>query len=262
MVKGRAGAGGELLEPIHAVTYFAPECREAYTAAGLKGFWMGYFAGRAAPMGEVGPEVVVATFFNFHPALVERAIPDAWSYVPAAALIDVRATAAAAALRRLVPDVDDVTRELLTSLRPAVDAAVGPDRPLFVGNRAIAARDDPVEELWQLTPTLREHRCHGHVSMLKSEGLDGLEAHVLAASMKDIPPTRLQESRGWSEDDWAAAESRLHERHIGRETYERVEAGTDELASGPYEALSVGQLSMLFAYAEHIADAIEASGLI
>ncbi len=55
-------------EPLHAVVYFAPEIPEADRALGLKGFWMSYFAGRAAPLGPVGPEVVTATFFNFAPA--------------------------------------------------------------------------------------------------------------------------------------------------------------------------------------------------
>ena len=34
---------------------------------------------RAAPCGAVGPATVTATFFNFHPAMVGRAIPDAWA---------------------------------------------------------------------------------------------------------------------------------------------------------------------------------------
>ena len=40
-------------EPYHAVVYFAPEMRDACAAIGLKGFWMGYFAGpgRAAGPG-------------------------------------------------------------------------------------------------------------------------------------------------------------------------------------------------------------------
>ena len=37
-----------LFEPIHAVTYFAPEARGAFEEAGLRGFWRGYFAGREA----------------------------------------------------------------------------------------------------------------------------------------------------------------------------------------------------------------------
>ena len=70
----------KLFEPLHAVTYFAEECLEEYKAAGLKGFWMGYFAGRAAPMGAVAPAVVDATFFSFNPDRVKRALPDAWSF--------------------------------------------------------------------------------------------------------------------------------------------------------------------------------------
>jgi len=50
----------QLLETIHAVVYFAPEVLDAYTAVGLKGFWMGYFAGRSAPLGAASPEVVTA----------------------------------------------------------------------------------------------------------------------------------------------------------------------------------------------------------
>ncbi len=66
-------------EPIHAVTYFTPEARAAFEAAGLRGYWRGYFAGRSAPLGAVGPSTVVATYFGFAPAMVARAIPDVWS---------------------------------------------------------------------------------------------------------------------------------------------------------------------------------------
>ena len=41
-----------LFEPIHAVTYFAPEARGAFEEAGLRGFWRGYFAG---PSGAARP---------------------------------------------------------------------------------------------------------------------------------------------------------------------------------------------------------------
>ena len=43
------------IEVIHAVTYFSPEPLNALRDAGYKGFWMGYFAGRAAPFGEPWP---------------------------------------------------------------------------------------------------------------------------------------------------------------------------------------------------------------
>src|SRR6516165_10171203 len=88
------------LEVINAVTYFAPECRDAPERLGLAGFWMGYFGCRAAPLGPVGPGVVEATFFNFHPDRVRRAIPDAWGRAEPGALVAARAEAAGSALRR------------------------------------------------------------------------------------------------------------------------------------------------------------------
>ena len=87
-------------EPIHAVTYFAPESHQAARDAGLKGFWMGYFGFRAAPMGAVSSGVVIATFANFAPQMVRRAIPDAWSFASPEVLVAVRSEAAARALRR------------------------------------------------------------------------------------------------------------------------------------------------------------------
>ena len=60
----------QCIEPYHAVTYFTDEARAAFEDIGLRGFWRGYFAGRAAPLGAVGPGVVVATFYGFHPDFV------------------------------------------------------------------------------------------------------------------------------------------------------------------------------------------------
>ncbi len=53
-----------LFEPIHAVTYFAAEARAAFEAAGVRGFWRGYFAGRSAPLGRVTAAPVTASFYD------------------------------------------------------------------------------------------------------------------------------------------------------------------------------------------------------
>ncbi len=66
---------GQLIETVHAVVYFAPEPRERYSNLGLRGYWRGYFASRAAALGAVGPEIVTALFAGFAPAMVARAIP-------------------------------------------------------------------------------------------------------------------------------------------------------------------------------------------
>jgi hypothetical protein len=66
------------LEPVHAVTYFAPEARAALDGLGFHGFWMGYFAARSAPFGVVPTEVVTAAFYSFAPHRVAKALTAAW----------------------------------------------------------------------------------------------------------------------------------------------------------------------------------------
>src|SRR5579863_6138361 len=90
-----------LFEPIHAVLYFTPEARSAFEQAGLRGFWRGYFAGRAAPLGEAGAAVVTASFFNFPPAFVARAIPGIWDLITPEEALRTRAAGAEEALRGL-----------------------------------------------------------------------------------------------------------------------------------------------------------------
>ena len=80
-----------LFEPVHAVTYFAPEARSAFEEAGLRGFWRGYFAGRAAPLGPVERGDRRGAFFGFSPAMVARAIPAIWELVPPGEALRARA---------------------------------------------------------------------------------------------------------------------------------------------------------------------------
>jgi hypothetical protein len=87
-------------EPVHGVTYFAPEAREALDGLGYKGYWMGYFAARSAPLGTVAPEVVTAIFYNFAPERVAKALPAAWQIAGPEAALRARQDSAVAALRR------------------------------------------------------------------------------------------------------------------------------------------------------------------
>src|ERR1700751_791607 len=96
-----AGAMWKMLEPVHDVTYFAPEALGASTEAGLRGYWRGYFAGRAAPLGGARAAVVTASFYNFAPAFVAGAIPGVWDLITRQEAIAVGGAGAAASLRRL-----------------------------------------------------------------------------------------------------------------------------------------------------------------
>jgi len=237
------------LETIHAVTYFAPESHAAADACGLRGFWMGYFAFRAAPLGAVGPEVVADAFFNFAPMMVARAIPDAWTHAAPEVLVDARRTAAAAALRRLVPGIDDVDIAAVAAL---IDASHAPadraaDLPLYSANRALPAPADLVELLWQLCTILREHRGDAHVAALRAAALDGAEAHLLLAAEQGVPEALLRDNRGWSAMDWEMARAALVNRGLlaigggvtpdGRALRASVEAATDARASEAFDGV-------------------------
>src|SRR5688572_30073430 len=138
-----------MYEPLHDVTYFTPESREQFEAAGLRGFWRGYFAGRSAPLGAVGAAPVTASFFSFAPSMVERALPDVWSRATPQAALDARREGAVAALKRLLGE-QDVTEaaDLLSTAASHVDTA---GRVLAAANAALETPDDPLARLWHAT---------------------------------------------------------------------------------------------------------------
>lgn len=274
MESGLARALWHRLEAVNAVTYFSAECRDAPARLGLRGFWMGYFACRAAPMGAVEPGVVEATFFNFHPNRVRRAIPDAWTIGDPADLVVVRAEAAATALRRLLTTdaADELAQKALPVLREAIGRASGAGRPLFAANRDVSVPDDQLAALWQAVTTLREHRGDAHVALLTSEGLDGCEVHVLFAACEGVPAELYQQSRGWSAEEWAGAVQRLAARSLiaddgqatvqGRTLRDRIERRTDELAVEPYAGIGEDGIRRLLTDLAPAADQIAASGEI
>ena len=260
------------VETIHAVTYFAAESTEAATAAGLAGFWAGYFGFRAAPLGRVGAGVVEATFFNFAPSFVQRWVPDVWRAVRPEELLAARSGSASAALRRVAPAVSEVAPHVAQALSTVIDAAVGAGRPLFAANRLLALPNEPVAALWQLCTCLREHRGDGHVAALTAVGLDGIEAHVLIALEQGNSPEDLQRTRGWSADDWSAAVGRCQDRGLvaadgslsaaGRALRAAVEATTDRLAAAPFAVLDAASRDRMIDALGPVAGAIAASGTI
>ncbi|WP_435244118.1 SCO6745 family protein [Streptomyces sioyaensis] len=244
-----------LTEPLHAVCYFDDHCRGMGRDLGLKGFWMGYFAARTAPMGAVEPAAATAVLGVFAPGMVARALPAAWSIVSPAHVLDERGGRAARALRGIDPELEGRTAELLPPLQAIVDDAPGTARPLFAANRALCDHADPVERLWQLVTAVREFRGDAHLAVLADEGLDGCEALVLAAACGRVPGDTMRQDRGWSEEEWAAAADRLRARDLvdargdatehGRRERERIEAATDRLAGRLLRSLPEAQTAAM-----------------
>jgi helix-turn-helix protein len=239
----------QVLETLHMTVYFAPEPRQAYRAAGLRGGWMGYFASRSAAMGPVPAEVVVATFYNFHPRMVHRALPDAWAFATPERVLAARGQGVDATLRRLLgpavhgPEV----AEAAGLAGRAMDGSDPAGRPLYAAHAALAWPEAPHLALWHAATLYREFRGDGHVACLLADRIDGCQAHVMAAAAGQLPAAVLREYRGWSEDEWAVAAGRLRARgwlggdgsltQAGRAAREALEQRTDELAMAPWRQL-------------------------
>jgi hypothetical protein len=237
-------------ETYHDVTFFTPESRAATDALGCKGGWMGYFGMRVAPLGAAEPETVVSAFYNFHPSLVRRALPDAWRVASPAAFLDTRLAGADAALSRMLgadvlagPEV----AEAAELARTAAGAAQTAGRPLAAANALLPWPSAPHLVLWQASTVLRESRGDGHVAALVAADLDPVETLVLFAAERGIDPEYIRAARGWPEPDWAAAVERLALRGLvaaedgitaaGRALRHDVEQRTDRAAARPWQAL-------------------------
>ncbi len=264
-----------LLEPVHAVTYFSPEPIGALKEAGYRGFWMGYFAGRAAPLGPAPAELVHAIFYNFTFDHVSRAVPDAWGFASPEAAIAARSEGSVAALRRHLDDqADEAALARAAELAPrAPESAPVQGRPLYAANRALPTPEEPLARLWHAATLLREHRGDGHVATLLANGIGGREAHVFHALTTGTPKYIYEFARNMGEDEWSSLIAGLQSRDLvdadgtgltetGRATKAAIESTTDELAATAYEVLEDDELDELVAALRPIAKAVVASGEI
>ena len=260
-----------LFEPVHTVTYFASEALSAFEGAGLRGFWRGYFAGRAAPLGMIGAAPVTAAFFSFAAPMVARALPAVWELIAPDDALGVRSAGAAAALRRLLSGQDG---DLMAAAATAADLLTGvidgigcEGRVLAAPNAAALVPAEPLARLWHAATVLREHRGDGHVAALVAAGIDGCEALVLRAGM-DLSREMLQPIRGWADADWEQAASRLAGRGwlgadgrvtaAGAAAHQAVEDATDLAAARPWARLGPDGTGELMAVLTPVAKACAA----
>jgi len=240
------------MEAVHGMIYFTPDAPPAYAAVGITSARGGYFASRVAAMGAVPAEVVIATFYNFHPALVRRSMENVWTLSSPTAMLTARLNAVDSSLRRAFGDEVLESVELaeaagLTQRAALVACERLEGRPLFAAHASLPWPDEPHLALWHGQSLLREYRGDGHISALTLEGLSGLEALISHAASGDVPAAVLRASRAWSDDEWAAGIEALAARGIvdsdgaftdaGRAQRQAIEDATDRAALAPYEAL-------------------------
>jgi hypothetical protein len=257
-------------EPVHGVTYFTPEARAALDGLGYRGFWMGYFAARSAPLGMVPTEMVTAIFYNFAPERVAKALPAAWEIAGPEAALRARQESAVAALRRYGVDADEnITVAAELAGRAARQAPLD-GRPLFAANRALPWPDDPLAALWHAATLLREQRGDTHIAVLAAAGVSGRECNVLQVASGSVPREYMTVARDYDDESWRHHEQRLAERGLlnddgsitaaGRELKDAVESTTDALSLSVLDVLSDDEVETLFQALTPITRAVVAAG--
>jgi hypothetical protein len=243
------------------MVYFVAEAAEEYTKLGFAGR-DAYFATRAAPMGAVPAEVVMATFYNFNPELVRHAIPRGWEIASPEDLVAARFRVVDRAYHRLLGD-EVVTSsamraaaELARRAAEVAGASIG-GRALCAGHARLPWPEEPHLALWHAQSILREYRGDGHIAQLMTHGLSGIDALVTHAAEGVIPADVLQSTRGWSDSSWQGAIASLQARgwlesgdtlsfsEWGAAQRAEIEEQTDLLAAGPYAHLGEDACSEL-----------------
>jgi hypothetical protein len=248
MESSTARAMHKVIEPVHAMIYFAPEAVEEYEALGLSGAAELYFPSRAAPLGVVPWQVVQATFFGFSPFAVQFGVAEAWRKTTPDDVTAARFRGVDRALRRMAPDLLDDVSEALELARTAAEGCAAPGRPLYAAHAALAEPEPPHLALWHQLSLLREYRGDGHIAALVAAGITAPQALVLNGAFQGGEMTKFfQQTRAWTAEEWEAAVAQLTERGWlddageltaeGRAARESVEDQTDVLALPPYEHL-------------------------
>ena len=261
-----------LVEPIHLVTYFADEPDDALMALGLRNTWDAYFAGRAAPLGRVPADVVHAIFYNFAAGEVARHIPRVWDITTPEKALAAREQGSTVALRRILGDLAD-TSALARAAELATKAATSAPtegRVMYAALRVLPVPEEPVARLWHAATLLREHRGDGHIAALVAHGIGGTEAHVLHALSEGIRPEKFGRVHHLPAHRLAAVVDGMRVRGLingsgslsdaGRETKERIESITDDLAAAAYSSLEPSERDQLIADLEPISAALNAAG--
>jgi hypothetical protein len=245
------------VEPLHGMIYFAPEATESYARLGIR-HEAGYFASRSAPMGAVGADTVIATFYNFRPELVRGAMTGVWDIAPPEVVLRAREEAADAALRRMLgavvdsPEMERAATLVRRAAERATERCAG--RTLFAGHAGLPWPEAPHVVVWHAQTLLREFRGDGHLATLIINDLDPVEALVMHAASGEVPVPFLRATRGWTDTEWEAGVNRLQQRGWvakrsgddqplslspeGVAVRQAIEDRTDELALFPYQALT------------------------
>jgi hypothetical protein len=264
---------GVAISSAHQFIYVAPEGDEEAAKFGVgSGEPTGpsYFAFRAAALGAVPWQVVLAVFYNFAPRVV-RTMTGVWDAATPEQWQDARFAAVGRAMRRVgVPLTADEIAEARSLIDPVVAGADYAGKTLAAANASVPLPADPLVALWQQIAVLREWRGDAHFALLAASRLGPCDCNVANCAAGRHSAELARATRRWNEEEWAAATARLMERgwldadaamtEFGAAERERIEAETDELCAPLWAPTGDDGALRLAALVKPIRDAFVASG--
>lgn len=270
-----------VVEPVAAGVYFAPEALAAYEAMGFdrspgpdkhgvaRPELKSYFTSRGASMGQVPGEVVATAFGCFNPPIAVLAVAAGWQMVSREAILDARQRGAVQMLQRILGDHPEGLERVTDLLKRGVQAAPWAGRPIFSGLLSLGYPDSAMGAMWRAADLLREHRGDSHVITWSVGGVDAVEILLLTEQWWGLPARSYAPTRGWQPADMDAGFERLERRGLmtgdeqltdaGRAFREEIEVRTDELERPIVDALG-DDLDELLDHLEGWSEAIIAAG--
>ena len=247
----------DVLEPIAASVYFAPEVHRAYEAVGHGGpsrvvdgieypNGLAYFTSRGACLGDRASGHLIASAFGvFKRPMVIAAVDAGWKIADGPTILAARDAGMVDCFTRILGTPDELGW-VTDVLQRMADAAPSEGRALSAGLRSLGYPGTPMEDFWRASDLVREYRGDCHIAAWIGADLDATEIGLLTDPWRGQPLRSWVRSRGWTDDELEAACDRLRGRGfldgdeltvLGRELRESIESHTDAMQRRVVDAL-------------------------
>lgn len=276
------------LNSFHSAMYFSETVGRKYAEHGLEPGVEGNLAARSAPMGRVNAGVVSAAYYNYSHSYLATQFPKLWDTVSPETMVQVRFDAVTAFMSELFDAREDIAllteaaTELATAMTPVLDNMDFSGRALARATTDALAAHTPktaFEQLWNVATIAREFRGDGHVASLVTAGVPGIDALMLdVATGASFKPRAAQKTRGYTDEEWKAAQTRLAEAGLltvgedergfdlpaitdaGRDLKEQVEQLTDGTVAAAWSALTDEEIEALVSPSRSLIKVLAQSG--
>jgi hypothetical protein len=248
----------DVIEPIAANVYFAPEVHRAFEDEGFSGpsrvvrgieypDGIAYFTSRGACLGpNVSGHLVAAAFGVFKRSIVVAAVEEGWRRTDQVTILAARERGSVASLRRILGDEPDGLEWVTGVLKRMAEAGPAEGHHLHSGLLSLGFPGDSMGDFWRAADLVREHRGDSHIAAWLAADLDATEVGVLTDPWRGQPLKSWVRTRGWTDDELDAACEHLRSRGLleaddltntGRALRDEIEAATDVMERRMIDAL-------------------------